>query len=62
MIHEIKSSKNAKLDRNYTNHSIRAIVISTLDRECFEASKLLHFATTKMKEEFVKCLENKKKN
>ena len=57
--------KNVKLDGSYTNHSIRATVISTLDKEGFEARHITalssHKSEATIREYSVKCPEIKKK-
>ena len=62
---KLSISKNVKLDGNYTNHSIRSTVISTLDRDGFEARHITALSSHKneatIKEYAVKCPENKKR-
>ena len=57
--------KNVKLSREYTNHSIRATVISTLDNAGFEARHIMQLSSHKsestIKEYTKKCPENKRK-
>ena len=55
--------KDLKLDGQYTNHSIRATVISTLDREGFEGRHIIalssHKSEATVKQYAPKCPENK---
>ena len=57
--------KNIKLDGDYTNHSIRATVIETLDNAGFEARHIIKLTSHKseltVKEYARKCPENKRK-
>ena len=57
--------KSLKLDGTYTNHSIRATVISTLDRAGFEARHIIALSSHKnestIKDYATKCPENKRK-
>ena len=57
--------KNVTLEGNYTNHSIRATVISTLDNSGFEARHIISLSSHKnestIKDYTVKCPENKRK-
>ena len=56
---------SVKLEGTYTNHSIRATVISTLDYAGFEARHIMTLSSHKnestIKEYSVKCPENKQK-
>ena len=58
-------STDIKLDNHYTNHSIRATVISTLDNDGFEARHIMKLSSHKkestIKEYSVKCPDKKKK-
>ena len=62
---KLSLTKNVKLDGSYTNHSIRATVISTLDSDGFEARHITSLSSHKSEaticEYSVKCPENKKK-
>ena len=62
---KINLANNGKLDINYTNHSIRSTVISTLDKAGFEARHIMHLSSHKsestIKEYAAKCPENKEK-
>ena len=57
--------KNITLEGNYTNHSIRATVITTLDNKGFEARHIitlsLHKNESTIKDYSTKCPENKRK-
>ena len=57
--------KNIKLDGDYTNHSIRSTVISTLDNAGFESRHIIQLSSHKsestIKEYSTKCPENKRK-
>ena len=57
--------KNVTLDGIYTNHSIRATVITRLDNDGFEARHIIQLSSHKnestIKEYSVKCPENKRK-
>ena len=61
---KLSLTKSVKLDGNYTNHSIRATVITTLDREGFEARHIIQLSSHKsestVKEYSMKCSENKR--
>ena len=56
---------NIKLDRTYTNHSIRATVITMLDSKGFEVHHIMALSSHKnestTKEYSVKCPESKRK-
>ena len=56
---KISLSKAVKLDGNYTNHSIRAMVISTLDEAGFEGRHIIQLSSHKsestIKEYCKKC-------
>ena len=58
-------STDLHLDTQYTNHSIRATVISTLDRDGFEARHIMKLSSHKseatIKEYSVDCPDNKRK-
>ena len=62
---KLSLTKNVKLDGSYTNHSIRATVISTLDKDGFEARHIAALSSHKneatIKEYSVKCPETKKR-
>ena len=62
---KINLPKCVKLDGDYTNHSIRATVISTLDREGFEACHIISLSSHKnessIKEYATDCPDNKRK-
>ena len=62
---KLSLSKSVKLDGTYTNHSIRATVITTLDRQGFEAHHIIQLSSHKsestVKEYSTKCPENKRK-
>ena len=62
---KISLSKNIKLKGDYTNHSIRATVISTLHNDGFEARHIMtlssHKSEATIKEYAVKCPDNKRK-
>ena len=57
--------KSLKLDGEYTNHSIRSTVITTLDKAGFEARHIIklssHKSETTIKEYSTRCPENKRK-
>ena len=57
--------KNIKLDGTYTNHSIRATVISMLDRAGFKGRHIIQLSSHKsestIKEYSTKCPDNKQK-
>ena len=57
--------KSVSLSQEYTNHSIRATVISTLDAAGFEARHIItlssHKSESTIKEYSTKCPENKKR-
>ena len=57
--------KNVKLDGDYTNHSIRATVITNLDRDGFEGRHIIQLSSHKsentIKEYSVRCPEIKRK-
>ena len=63
---KINLTKNVKLDGDYTNHSIRATVISTLDNAGYEARHIMaissHKSEATIKEYATKCPENKRKD
>ena len=58
-------SEELKLSINYTNHSIRATVITTLDQNGFEARHIMKLSSHKneatIKEYAVKCPDTKKR-
>ena len=58
-------SQDLNLSMEYTNHSIRATVISTLDRDGFEARHIMKLSSHKkestIKEYSVDCPKNKRK-
>ena len=62
---KLSLAKSVKLDGDYTNHSIRATVISTLDNTGFEARHIISLSSHKnestIKEYATKCPENKKR-
>ena len=62
---KLSLAKSVKLDGEYTNHSIRATVISTLDNAGFEARHIIQLSSHKsestIKEYSTKCPENKRK-
>ena len=62
---KLSLSKSVTLEGNYTNHSIRATVISTLDNEGFEACHIMSLSSHKseatIKEYATKCPETKHK-
>ena len=57
--------KSLSLDGDYTNHSIHATVISTLDNAGFEGRHIIQLSSHKseatIKEYSAKCLDNKRK-
>ena len=62
---KLSLSQNVKLDGNYTNHSIRSTVITTLDTEGFEARHICALSSHKneatIKEYSTKCPPQKRK-
>ena len=62
---KLSLSKSVKLDGNYTNHSIRARVISTLENAGFEGRHIITLSSHKheasIKEYTTACPESKKK-
>ena len=58
-------SQDLKLNTEYTNHSIRSTVITTLDNAGFEARHIMQLSSHKneatIKEYSVKCPENKRR-
>ena len=62
---KLSLAKSVKLDSEYTNHSIRSTVISTLDNAGFEARHIMqlssHRSESSIKEYSTKCPENKRK-
>ena len=62
---KLSLSKSVKLDGEYTNHSIRATVINTLDNEGYEARHIIQLSSHKseatVKEYATKCSDNKRK-
>ena len=63
---KINLTKNVKLDGDYTNHSIRATVISKLDDAGYEARHIMaissHKSEATIKEYATKCPEKKRKD
>ena len=57
--------KSVKLDGDYTNHSIRAMVITNLDRDGFEGRHIIKLSSHKsentIKEYSVQCPDSKRK-
>ena len=62
---KLSLGQSVKLDAEYTNHSIRATVILTLDRDSFEARHIIKLSSHKseatVKEYAITCPENKRK-
>ena len=62
---KLSLAKSVQLDGEYTNHSIRATVINTLDTAGFEARHIIKLTSHKnestVKEYATKCPENKRK-
>ena len=62
---KINLSKYVNLDATYTNHSIRSTVITTLDRDGFEARHIIQLSSHKsestVKEYAPKCTDSKRK-
>ena len=62
---KLSISKSVKMDGEYTNHSIRATAISTLDNDGFEAQHIMqinsHESESTIKEYATKYPENKRK-
>ena len=62
---KLSISKNVKLDREYTNHSICATIITTLDNAGFEACHIIQLSSHKsestVKEYAKKCSDTKRK-
>ena len=60
---KLSLAKSVQLDGDYTNHSICATVITTLDKEGFEACHIIklssHKSESTVKEYSTKCPENK---
>ena len=60
---KLNLSKHVRLDGDYTNHSIRSTVITTLDTAGYEARHIMaissHKSEATIKEYSCKCLENK---
>ena len=58
-------TKSVKLDGDYTNHSIRATVINTLDNQGYEARHIIQLSSHKsestVKEYATKCSDTKRK-
>ena len=62
---KINLAKSVKLDTVYTNHSIQSTVITTLDRDGFEARHIIQLSSHKsestVKEYAPKCTDSKRK-
>ena len=62
---KLSLSKSVCLDGSYTNHSIRSMVITTLDTAGFEGRHIIQLSSHKnestIKEYLMHCPENKRK-